>query len=110
MAYRPHSKVRIDPDAPIGASVCMRCGNLWNRTQLTYQHDWQGPRINNTRILVCPDCKDEYSNAKRTIVLPPDPLPVYNVRVEPFAINRISQWTAGPVTFYVTAGFVARLT
>jgi hypothetical protein len=39
----------------------------------------------NTRILVCNRCFDKPQQQLRAIIIPADPLPIRNPRVEPFA-------------------------
>ena len=110
MPYRPHSRVRVDPEAPVGASVCMRCGKWWNRPELSWQYDWNGLELVNTGLLVCPECLDQPSPSRRSVVLPPDPAPVYNVRSEPFAIDFVSQVTLGRGLLYATGYMRVTLT
>lgn len=60
---------------------------MWNLDRLQWQWDWQqGPRLKNLRILVCPDCYDKPQENGRTIVLPPDPIPIKNARPENYAL------------------------
>lgn len=41
--------------------------------------------MQNLRILVCPDCYDKpQPNGQRTIIIPPDPLPIQNPRQDPY--------------------------
>lgn len=83
---RPHGRAEISARSPRALAVCDRCGFLYNLDQLSWQYDWQmGPRLKNLRILVCPDCYDEPQESGRTIVLPPDPIPVFNARPEDYA-------------------------
>ena len=61
--------------------MCDRCYCQYNLDQLQWQWDWkQGPRLFNLYKLVCPTCLDEPQESGRTIVLPPDPIPVANAR------------------------------
>lgn len=60
---------------------------MYNHDQLQWQWDWQqGPRLFNLRILVCPTCLDKPQESGRTIVLPPDPVPIRNPRPENYAL------------------------
>lgn len=55
---------------------------------LTWQYDYVGsPSLQNTRILVCEKCYDAPQPQLSPIILPPDPPPVYNARVEPYFID-----------------------
>lgn len=93
MSWRPHGHARVDPDNPEPAAVCDRCGNLWNHSELAWQYDWIGQKLQNRHILICPDCMDMPSMFMKTIILPPDPPPVFNIRPEDFIIDSISNWT-----------------
>lgn len=74
---RPHGRAQISARAPRALVVCQRCGFLYNLDSLRWQWDWQqGPRLFNLRIQVCEPCYDQPQESGRTIVLPPDPVPV----------------------------------
>jgi hypothetical protein len=80
---RPHGRAQISARHPRALGICDRCGFTYNLDQLQWQWDWlQGPRLFNLRILVCPPCLDEPQESGRTVVLPPDPIPVANARPE----------------------------
>ena len=80
---RPHGRAQVSQNAPRALAVCDRCGFMYNLDNLQWQWDWQqGPRLFNLRILVCPTCLDVPQESGRTIVLPPDPIPVHNPRPE----------------------------
>jgi hypothetical protein len=65
---------------------------LWyNHHQLKWQYDWAGASLINKRILVCDTCYDEPQNQLRAIVLPADPVPIVNPRVEPYAWDEIDR-------------------
>lgn len=84
MAWTRYSRATINSNAPRALGCCDRCGFDWNRDQLTWQYDWEGPRLQNLRILVCPDCVDQpQQNGQRAIIIPPDPLPIMNPRQDP---------------------------
>ncbi len=97
---RPHGRAQISARAPRALAVCDRCGFLYNLDRLSWQWDWQfGPRLFNLRILVCESCYDTPQESGRTIVLPPDPIPVMNTRPEDYvnADNPVSYlgWNPG---------------
>lgn len=81
---RPHGRARISRSKPQAQAVCDRCGFRFAHSTLSWQFDWQGPRLQNLRILVCQGCRDTPQENIRTIILPPDPLPIYNPRPEFF--------------------------
>src|SRR5882757_4460548 len=87
MGVRYPGQADINPDAPEAVGVCDRCGRLWNLRKLQYQVQWAGTQLINTGYLVCPECYDEPSEFLRTIVLPPDPPPLYPTRTENFAVD-----------------------
>ena len=84
---RPHGNAQISARAPRATAICDRCGFMFNHDDLQWQWDWQqGPRLFNLRILVCRTCLDVPQENGRTIVLPPDPVPIANPRPENYAL------------------------
>src|SRR5882724_7460560 len=84
---RPHGDAQISARAPRALGICDRCGRLTNHDRLQWQVDWlQGPRLFNLRILCCRSCFDRPQENGRTIVLPPDPVPIANPRPENYAL------------------------
>src|SRR5687767_9632861 len=84
MAWVRYSRASVNSQSPRALGCCDRCGFDWNRYRLTPQSDWRGPRLQNLGILVCPDCLDiPQQNGQRTILLPPDPVPILNPRQDP---------------------------
>lgn len=82
---RPHGfNATVDPANPRARAVCDRCGFIYNHYQLTWQYQWVGPRMANLRILVCPSCNDRPQEQLRTIILPPDPVPIMDPRAESY--------------------------
>jgi len=79
---RPHGHARVSRTNPQAWAVCDRCYELYNHAQLRFQYQWQGPRLQNIRLLVCPTCYDQPQEQLRTIVLPSDPVPIQNARPE----------------------------
>ena len=108
---RPQSKyVRVDPKDPFAAGECSRCGRWFQQRELQWQFAWGGSKLFNTGLLVCTtgDCLDIPNEQLRSLVLPPDPLPILNARVPNYAYEeqtvRIVEynspdnppWGAGP--------------
>lgn len=84
---RPHGDLQVSARFPRSAAICDRCGRMTNHDQLSWQFDYLfGPRLFNLRILVCRTCLDIPQPSGRTIVLPPDPVPVANPRPENYAL------------------------
>lgn len=94
-------KAQINPNAPRALGICDRCGDLHNLEALQYQYEWRGTVLMNTQLRVCDWCRDIPNEQLRAIILPPDPLPVYDPRVEPYAIDEKSE-------YIITASFVGR--
>ena len=85
---RPQAKyVRVDASNPLAAGQCDRCGFWWQLHRLQFQLEWSGMQLYNTRKLVCPKCLDVPFEQLRTIILPPDPLPVEDARVPNFVVE-----------------------
>lgn len=80
MAWRFHGKARIDPTRPQAVGVCDRCGFVHNLVDLSYEEDWRGNRIARTGFRVCKTCWAKPAPFLRTIILPPDPVPVKDPR------------------------------
>lgn len=87
MAWRFTGRARVNPSNPVAFAVCDRCGIWYNRTDLSWQFQWAGPRLQNLRLLVCPHCLDKPQEQLKPRILPPDPLPVMNARPENFLID-----------------------
>ncbi len=85
---RPHPRrAATDPSSPSAWGTDDRSGFIGNHRNLRWQYEWAGLKLINKRILVYDDMYDEPQRQLGTIVLPPDPLPVMNARVENYAID-----------------------
>jgi len=83
MAYASQSgRARTSSKNPRAFAVCDRCGIWYNHVDLRWQFDWAGASLINKRILVCRTCEDVPQNQLRAIVVPADPVPIMNPRVE----------------------------
>lgn len=81
MAYASRAgRARTNPSNPQAHAFCDRCGGRYNHVNLTWQLDWAGVGMINKRILVCRTCLDTPQSQLRSIVLPPDPIPILNPR------------------------------
>jgi hypothetical protein len=78
---------------------------LYNHIDLRWQYDWAGASLINKRILVCAHCEDTPQEQLRAIVLPADPVPIINPRVQDFA-NDESDYlsTNAPTVYDATTG------
>jgi len=81
---------------PLAFGICDRCGFNYNHQDLAWQFDWGGASLINKRILVCRPCMDTPQNQLRAIVLPADPVPIMNPRVE--------SWSDAESDFIVESG------
>lgn len=85
MAYASQSgRARTSSKNPRAFAVCDRCGIWYNHVDLRWQFDWAGASLINKRILVCRSCEDVPQNQLRAIVIPADPVPIMNPRVESY--------------------------
>ena len=92
MGYASRSgRARTSARNPRAFAICDRCALWYNHYQLKWQYDWAGASMINKRILVCDTCYDEPQEQLRAIVLPADPMPIINPRVEPYAWDEIDR-------------------
>lgn len=81
---RPHGRARVSSRNPNAFGICDRCGFLYNHNRLQWQFDWAGASLINKRILVCNTCNDVPQQQLRAIVVPADPVPIQNPRVQDY--------------------------
>lgn len=90
MSWRPHPRrAEVDPDNLRDAawSTDDRSGFILNHRDMRWQYQWAGPQLINLQLLVAPDMYDKPQEQLRTIVIPPDPNPLFNARPEPYTID-----------------------
>jgi hypothetical protein len=103
MAYASQSGLaRTNPSNPQAHAICDRCGFRYNWIDLKWQMDWRGAALQNIRILVCSDCYDTPQEQLRAIVVPADPTPIMNARVENFVDASSDYLTISAPTVYDT--------
>jgi hypothetical protein len=96
MAYASKAgRARISSRNPQALGICDRCGFTYNHVNLNWQFDWRGSTLQNVRILVCRSCLDVPQEQQRAIVVPADPVPIMNARVE--------NWAAAETDYRVAA-------
>lgn len=78
-------RARTNASNPQAHAICDRCGFRYNFVDLSWQFEWRGATLQNIKILVCNDCLDVPQENIRSIVIPADPTPIVNARVENFA-------------------------
>lgn len=80
-----YNRARVSARRPESLARCDRCSFVWNLRDLRFQSYYQGPTLQNTNVLVCPDCLDIPNEQTRTTIIPPDPVPLLNPRPENYA-------------------------
>lgn len=73
----PTGRGRVSQRSPRALAVCQRCNFTYNRIDLQNQSQWQGMQLQPLNIYVCRHCLDRPQQQLRTIILPPDPIPVW---------------------------------
>ena len=81
---RPHGRASVSSTNPRAFGICDRCGFLYNHHELQWQFDYRGAALMNIRILVCETCLDVPQNQLRNIIIPADPTPIMNARVQDY--------------------------
>jgi len=85
MGYASQSgRARTNAGNPQAHAICDRCGFRYNFVDLIWQFEWRGATLQNIKILVCNDCLDKPQENIRAIVIPGDPTPIVNARIEDF--------------------------
>src|SRR5271166_5678414 len=88
MSWRPHPKrTTLNIDQPDPWGTCDRSGFIGDHSRMKFQFQWAGSALINTGILVHPDQYDVPSDFLRTLIIPPDPDPLFNARPEPYTID-----------------------
>lgn len=87
MAWRPHSRAFVSPKSPQAWARCDRCSFNYNHNRLSWQMQYGGQGVYNTRYLVCQTCLDDPQPQLQARILPPDPVSIMNARPEPFEIE-----------------------
>ena len=90
--------------SPQAHAICDRCGFRYNHVRLHWQYDWRGASMMNIRLLVCDTCYDQPQEQLRAIVVPADPVPIVQPRIQDFVTAETNtratsgQNTVDPVT------------
>ncbi len=81
-------RAAVDSFHPQGWASSDRNGMVGNLANMRFQHEWRGPRLMNTKVLVHEDELDEPQRQLGSpALLGPDPLPLMNARPEQYAID-----------------------
>jgi hypothetical protein len=99
MAYASQSgRARTSASNPQAFAVCDRCGIWYNHIALQWQYDWAGSSLINKRLLVCQRCLDVPQEQLRAIVVPADPVPIVQPRLEYYANDETDLISTNPGT------------
>jgi hypothetical protein len=79
---RPHGRAKVNARNPEAFAICDGCGFLYQHSELRFQLQWSGNKLVNLRQLNCRRCNDIPQTQLRAIVLPADPMPIMNPRVQ----------------------------
>ncbi len=90
---RPHGRAKVDSRNPRAFGICDRCGFLYNHHNLRWQFDYAGAGLINRRILVCGPCEDVPQAQLRNIILPADPTPIMNARIQNYVDASVDKRT-----------------
>jgi len=82
-----NGRARISATQPRAKGICDRCGFMYSLSDLQYQFQWAGSGLVNLQLRVCRRCMDIPQIQFKSFVLPPDPLPVDNPRIEYYGIE-----------------------
>ena len=97
---RPHGRARVSLRNSRAFAICDRCGFLYNHSSLGWQYDWRGTALQNLKMLVCRRCTDVPQEQLRAIVVPADPTPVINARVQDYQTAETDNLTVSAPTVY----------
>lgn len=104
MAWHPTGRARVSARSPRAFGICDGCGFQYNLERLRYQYQWQGMQLQNLNLRVCPTCMDVPQQQLRTIILPPDPVPVDDPRPERYSVMVPSLMSTEDGDHLVTTG------
>lgn len=79
-------RARTSATNPQAHATCDRCGIRYNHVDLAFQYDWAGAAMMKKNILVCRICMDRAQPQLRSIVLPGDPPPIMNPRLDIYSV------------------------
>lgn len=112
MAYASKAgRCVADVNNPISQSVCDRCGIWTPHNKMQFQRQWRGRQLANTYVFVCDTCLDVPAEFLKVIVIPPDPMPTPNARVEQFCADNVDNRTTSnpalpPVDFATSTNVI----
>ncbi len=88
MSMRPHPKrADVDPNNLSAWATDDRSGFIVNHRKLHWEVQWSGLQLIRTGFLVSEPYLDTPAPFLQTLILPPDPAPLFNARPEPYVID-----------------------
>lgn len=103
--WHPTGRARVSSRKPEAQGICDDCGFAYSLRDLRWKAQWQGMQLQRIPYLVCRQCWDVPQENLRTIILPPDPLPVLNPRPENYDFEVPSYISeVGGINFVTTSG------
>lgn len=84
-AWHPSGRARVSASRPQALAICDDCGFTFNLVDLRPRVQWAGVKLQTFNMLVCRTCWDVPQEQLRTIIIPPDPIPVLNPRPERYS-------------------------
>lgn len=79
-------RARTSATNPQAHAICDRCGIRYNHADLAFQFDWAGAAMMKKNILVCRHCMDKAQPQLRSVILPADPPPILNPRLDIYSV------------------------
>lgn len=81
-------RARVSSRHPEAHAICQRCGFRYLRRDLVPQFQWAGAKLQDLNLYVCKrTCVDVPQMQLRSIIIPPDPVPVYKPFPEVYEIT-----------------------
>lgn len=81
-------RATVHPNSPVGFGICDKCNFLYNLPDLLWQMDYRGMQLQKTGFRVCQSCYDIPNPQRRPIIIPQDPVPLLNPRVQDYTPSR----------------------
>lgn len=81
-----HGRARVDPEGARAFGCCDYCGEWYNRVDLMQQSEWFGDILADTGFRACPRCISQPQPQLKPVILPEDPVPIDNPRVDIYSI------------------------
>jgi len=79
-------RARTSSRNPQAHAICDRCGIRYNHADLSFQYDWAGATVMKKNLLVCRTCMDNMQPQLRSLILPGDPPPILNPRLDIYSV------------------------